>query len=98
MASLRLKSLKFKVGSRRVLRCRKRGVFGHYKKRIFHDIKNDRFFALLKIVSKRVFQAMNTGWWQVPHFSFLVKNGSKTGSKKYRVKPTVGYRFGVCPW
>ncbi len=40
---------------------------------------------------------MNTGLFQVPHFLHLLQNGSKTASKKYRVKPTVDYRFGNSP-
>ena len=41
---------------------------------------------------------MNTDVWRNGYSSFLVENGSKTPLKKYRVKPTVGYRaiwFGI---
>jgi hypothetical protein len=41
---------------------------------------------------------MNVGSLSILKFSVLLQNGSKGGSKKYRVKPTVGYRFELSLW
>ena len=74
---------------------RKKGHLGHYKKSFFRPLKKCCFFALFEIVQKRAFQ-INEYRPVVKFriFRFCSKTGQKQAQKKYRVKPTVGYRFG----
>jgi len=64
------------------LRWQKKGRLEALQKKFSAPRKNHFFLHFLTITEKLPFQSMNTGWLQVPNFSILLQNGSKTASKK----------------
>jgi len=63
------------------------------KKLFFDPEKNTLFSQILKTGKKCSFQPMKPGELSIPYFLIVSEFRSKTGSKKYRVKPTVDYKF-----
>ena len=74
---------------------RKKGHLGHYKKSFFRPLEKHCFFAVFENRSKTPVSINKyRRLVKLRIFRFCSKTGQKQAQKKYRVKPTVGYRFG----